>query len=838
MLIYTFLLNILNHFKMKTRLTLFIVLFITVFSSFKIISSGDELIKKIIGQIESYMYKTPQEKVYMHLDKPYYMVGETIWLKGYLLGATMHNIDSVSGVLYVDLIHSNSQKIVKHLTLQCISGTTNGDIKLDTTLAEGNYILRGYTHFMQNYSEDFYFKKDIKIWQNKPSSAKDYPNTAELIDVAECQFFPEGGNLVDNITSRVGFKGINKWGRGVDVSGTIINNSTQDSVTFMKSEHIGMGTFSFTPLPNTTYSAKIKKSDGTFAVFNLPNTQPQGYVMQVDNISGRKDVKVYIALSNPQPEDKAEDLILIGNQRGNTCFTAKIPNKRKSILVNIPRQDIPDDGILQLTLFNPKGEPTCERLVFIKKQEQQVHIKITPDKANYKIREKVTLNIEAIDSSGQPVQGNFSLVATDAKQVTPPQYEGNILSYILLTSDLKGYIEDPAYYFTPKDLKATIHLDYLMMTQGWRRFIWKDVLSEQYPRLDYAVESNLSITGRALRYNKKPSPKAKMTLLLKQKEAKNPFIAIEECDSTGRFAFYNLFFQDTCQVLVQAVKEKGGKGLDILLDTTPIPKVYKPNYPTLPITFDAASLAEFIKRAAESLEQERQLQLREDKMLQTLEVKAKKVQKNDSRRIYGENTGKTIKLTDADCISYPSVYDIIQAQVPGIQITFVDGEQVANSRGGKLTFAIDGFITDDAFVSSIYPCDIESIDVLRGAEAAIFGMSGGGGSGVVNILTKSGNPNYTGGSSRPTPGIVTGNRMGYNIAREFYAPQYDVSKPEHDLPDFRSTIHWQPYIKTDKQGKATVTFWNTDAKTKVKVQIEGFSNKGRMGVGKLEYEVL
>ena len=110
---------------MKTRLTLSIALFITLFSSFMSISNGDELIKKIVAQLESYMYKTPQEKVYIHLDKPYYMAGETMWLKGYLLGATVHNIDSVSGVLYVDLIHSNSQKIVKHLTLQCMGGTTS-----------------------------------------------------------------------------------------------------------------------------------------------------------------------------------------------------------------------------------------------------------------------------------------------------------------------------------------------------------------------------------------------------------------------------------------------------------------------------------------------------------------------------------------------------------------------------------------------------------------------------------------------------------------------------------------------------------------------------------------
>lgn len=819
---------------MKTKLTLILPLSILLLTSFYKISNNNDIIKKIVAQLESYTFKVPQEKVYLHFDKPYYMAGETIWFKGYLLGASVHNIDSISGVLYVDLINSNAG-IVKHLTLRCTGGTTEGDIKLDTALAQGVYTIRAYTHFMQNYPDDFFFKKEIKIWQSQPTIAHDYSQSSEFTDVADCQFFPEGGNLVANLTSRVGFKGINKWGRGADVQGLIINNTTQDSVTFIKSEHLGMGFFSFTPLPNTSYSAKIKKSDGSILTFNLPQVMSQGYVLQVDNISGKKDIKVYITSSQPQAEDKLENLVLIGQQRGISCFSAKIPNTKKNMSLNIPRSNVPDDGILQLTLFSSQGEPICERLVFIKKQEQQVNVKITSDKTTYKPREKVTLNIEAIDSSGRPVQGDFSLAVTDGQQVIPPQYEGNILSYILLTSDLKGYIEDPAYYFKPKDFKATIHLDYLLMTQGCRRFIWKDVLSNQYPKLAYPIQTHLSVTGKALRYNKKPSPKAQMTLFLKSKESKNPILQIEECDSSGRFAFYNLTYYDTCSILVQGVKEKGGRALDIMLDSTAIPLAVKPLFPALPITFNAYNLAEFIKRAAEALEAERQLRLKEEQMLQTVEIRAKKKVVSDSRRIYGVNSGRTIKITDEECNSYRTVYDILERQVPGIQVKLVDGDFVAMSRGGKLSIAIDGFITDDAFVNSLYPCDVEAVDVLRGPEAAIFGLSAGG-SGVVNILTKSGNPDYK-GSSRFSPGVITANRVGYAVTREFYAPQYDVSKPEHDLPDFRSTLYWQPHVKTNTEGKATVTFWNSDAKTKVNIYIEGFSNTGRLGLGRLDYTI-
>ena len=762
------------------------------------------------------------------------MAGETIWFKGYLLDATVHNIDSISHVLYVDLIKADAQTVVQHLTFECIGGTTNGNIDIDSSLSEGMYTIRAYTNYMRNFPEDFFFKKDIKIWQTKTVSKADNQDLAEMTVVADCQFFPEGGNLVENINSRVGFKAVNKWGHGVDIEGNIVDEN-QDSITFFKSEHLGIGMFNLTPQPNKKYFAKIKKSDGSSITFLLPKAQSKGFVMQIDNVSGKNDIKIYISSSHPQANENAEELVLVGQQRGQICFTARMSNKKNTIPLSISRKNIPDDGIVHVTLFNSAEEPICERLIFIKKQEQQVKLKLTSDKTTYKPREKVLLTLEATDSSGAPIQGNFSLSATDSKQVINSNYESNILTYILLCSDLKGIIEDPAYYFKPKDFTATRHLDLLMMTQGWRRFIWKDVLDEKYPKIDFGVEAGLSITGKVVKYNKKAYPNAQMTLFLKSGDTLPPFLSIGTCDSSGKFGFYNLHFKDTCKVLVQAQKPKGGKNLDILLDQISTPNINKLPYPYYPLGFDEASFTEFLKRASETLEFEKKLKLSQDKMLQTVEIKARKKEKIDTRRIYGANTGRNIKLTDNDCMTYRNAFSIVETLIPGIRVNFSDGEYTVTSRNGTLSFAIDGVMTDNAFIESIQPCEIESIDVLRGPEAAIFGGSGGT-AGVVNILTKYGNPDYK-GPLPPSQGIVTTNRVGYKIVREFYAPQYNVYKPEHDLPDFRSTLFWHPSVKTDANGKALISFWNSDAQSKIQVNIEGFSNTGRLGVGRLEYMV-
>lgn len=806
-----------------------------LFTAFTFVVNSD-LSEKILAKLTRYVQQTPQEKVYLHFDKPYYMAGETMWFKGYLFEAITHSMDSVSRVLYVDLIDPSVGKVLIHNTLKCSNAMTDGSFKLPDSLPENIYTVRAYTNYMKNYSEDWFFQKPIKIWQSKTKSRGDY---AQLADVADCQFFPEGGYMVNDIESRMAFKAVNAAGKGLDIEGVLFENGT-DTVLAFKSMHLGMGYFYYKPKEGKKYVVKIKKSDGTEGVFSLPDAQPQGLTLAVDNTTNKTYIKVFVNNPQPKPADKASELVLIAHQRGLPCFSVKASDTKKSIAVNIPRAAIPDDGIVQITLFDAEGQPRCERIIFVQ-QNKQINLKVTADKTDYQPREKVTLTVEATDSTGKPVAGNFSLAATDGTQVLGEKYGENLMSYLLLSSDLngkdailRGVVEEPAQYFDKANKSANRNLDLLMMTQGWRRFVWRDVLAEQISPTKYLVEQGLSVTGRVMRPNGKISKNVNVTLMLS--DDKKPVLMVGTADTAGVFGFYNLNFFDTTKILVQAVKEKGGRNLDIKVDNSGLAaKVLITKIPFNTMAFNAVAYANFLKTAQETLDFERKLQLNKEKMLQTLEVKAKRIPPADDRRIYSR-ASNTINMLEENCGSYFSILDFIAGRVAGVQVRGSGPDARVIIRGGEsVGFRLDGMRVDQDMISAISPCDVEAIDILKGADAAIFGLEGG--DGVIAVLTKRGNPNYDYANDPAPAGIIVQRRQGYTTRREFYAPRYDESKPEHEFKDFRATLHWQPYIQTDEKGKATVSFWNSDAKTKINVVAEGVSKTGRIGVASCTYSV-
>jgi TonB-dependent SusC/RagA subfamily outer membrane receptor len=819
-------------------------------TAFTFTQEGENLTEKIIAKLEKYRVNTPQEKVYLHFDKPYYMAGETMWFKGYLFDGTSHKIDSVSRVMYVDLIDETNGKTIASRILNC-DGSTHGDILLPDSLDEGVYQIRAYTNYMRNYSEEFFFHQDFKIYQGSIKNRLTDANAKKMTEIADVQFFPEGGNSVVNLDSRIGFKALNILGKSVDIKGFILDNA-KDTVVAFQSEHLGMGVFNYTPEVQKTYTAYVKENDGKYRQFALPNAYEKGFTMAVDNISSKEKVKVFISNNSPKPADKSSEIIVVAHQRGQLCFMAKGNETQKSFGLSIPKNKIPDDGIVQITLMNAKGEPLCERLIF-NNQNRQLNLKITPDKANYKIREKVTVNLEATDAEGKPVEGNFSVAVTDASQVIADPHQENLLTYLLLSSDvsnlsgtdyysaLRGNIEQPAYYFDKENTNANRHLDVLMMTQGWRRFVWRDLMEDKEPKINNLLETGLEVSGKAIKPNGKIADNVTLTLVIKN-DKKVPQFMTGTTDSLGRYGFYGLDFFDSTQVFVQGMKQNGGKNLDVTINQlNPAPKVRIVKIPYNPIEFNTQDLAEFLKKANDAIELEKKLKLNKDQMLQEVVVKAKKIEEPDSRKIYGR-ASNTIKIDNNLCASATSVLQMIQGRVAGVQVS-PDGKGgysvlirgVSSFTGStEPLYLIDGIPVDADALTSISPCDVDNIDVLKGAEASIFGSRAS--NGVISVLTKRGGNNYD-FSKDPVSGVTIQKRMGYNVAREFYAPKYDVNIPEHVRPDFRSTLHWQPNVRTDAGGKASLTYWNTDAKATMRIIAEGVSTLGSVGVGKAEYGV-
>jgi TonB-dependent SusC/RagA subfamily outer membrane receptor len=786
---------------------------------------------RIMQQLAAYLTGTPQEKGYLHLDRPYYTAGETIWLKGTVVDAATHTADSLSRVLYVDLVDAAAGRVLETRTFRLTGGHAPGQWDLPDTLQAGRYQLRAYTNWMRNWP-DFIVQREFDVY----ASARSVPGPAPVpaADRLEVDFFPEGGNLVVGLESRVAFKAVDGRGLGTPVEGVILNDR-RDTVAIMLAEHAGMGRFAMRPEAGRTYTAHLTGGAGQQRQVPLPAALPRGHGLGVDNLTNRDNVRVFITTSHPDAS-QPRDLYLIAHLRGQVAFVAKGTTARKTFVANVPRKAFPDGGVAHFTLFDAAGVPLAERLAFIQPRAR-LTIQITPDKPAYKPREAVSLRVAVTDTAGRPVPGAaLTMAVTDPRQVIADPEGESLLTYLLLSSDLRGTIERPGQYFDPANANAGPQLDLLLLTQGWRRFTWQQIQNPaHYEKPLFLFEPGLSISGTVRRPNQKvPEKNVRMTLMLSRGEDKQ--FLMNEADAEGNFGFYGLDFQDTTQILVQAVAGKTNRYLDLALAAPTVPPAVTPS--RIPFAPDGRTdLATYQQRTADMLDIARRSRLDKTTTLDEVTVKARKTPEFDGRKIYGQ-AGTSIKVDQLMSAGMMSVLDIIRGRVAGVMVTgqfpnyqvTIRGVSSINGSNTPL-FLVDGVPMDLDAAVNIPVTDVDQIDVLKGAEAAIFGVRGA--NGAIAILTKRGNSNYD-WSKDTTPGTLNRRVRGYELVREFYSPDYGTDRPEHTRPDYRSTLYWNPLLVTDATGQATVRFHNSDEATKLSVHVEGLTVGGVLGVGTME----
>lgn len=822
---------------MSRHHTIMIVLLVAglCFTAFR--AFDDPFVNTLIEKLNAHNQQLPREKVYLQTDRDNYVPGETIWFKGYLFEGVGHGVDSASRVLYVDLVDTEKSRVVQQIKLKADKGQAPGQLALPDSLPTGTYLLRAYTSWMRNFPDDYYFSKTLTLLR-----ADDAPErSTKVVLKPDLQLLPEGGQMVMGINSRIAFKALNSSGKGLDINGFVLNNQN-DTVMGFGSLHLGMGTFSVMPEPGQTYRVFARATGSTaFFEYPLPAAQPLGFVMTVDNISNPNNIKVFIQhnKTSSAPEaglpDGAGRVTLVAQTRGVVVQVVQAPLTKKAFLIQLPRDKFPD-GIAQLTLFDEKNVPVCERLVFIDRKDR-LTVKLTPGKATYKPREAVEVDVSVTDPAGNPVETTLSLAATDQKLA--PSFEpnpGTLVSHLLLTSDLVGTVEQPGSYFEEGNQNRAQQMDWLMLTQGWRRFTWPDILSGTVPAINYVVEDGLMLSGKVSRPNNKLAENVMMTFLLMKKDSTRQML-MGQSDETGRFLTTGMDFYDSTGIFVQALTQKGGIRdftitLDQLIKSTV--RITKVPYNSLLLGPDA--LADFLKLTNEYLEIERQIQRNKEVLLQAVTIKAKREVPRDTRRMLYSTPDKTVKFDPMNTGGAMTFLDVIRSRMAGVQVTgngFDARVQIrgAANFGGPIepAFFMDGMLSTKDALMSISVSDIDAVDVLTGAGASIMAGSNGGG-GVINVLTKRGAPNYDYKADK-TPGTLATRMVGYAPVREFYAPRYDTPKPEHIRPDFRATLHWLPMLKTGTDGKATVKFFASDAKTKLRVVAEGATTTGKMGSG-------
>jgi len=541
---------------------------------------------------------------------------------------------------------------------------------------------------------------------------------------ADIQFFPEGGQLVNDVRSKVAFKAIGTNGLGAAVKGTIVDNENNEVAEFT-SQHAGMGIFALTPQAGKTYTAKITLADNTTITAKLPIAQEKGFVLAVNNNTGDSTkLTVRIATNNITLQEKKGTTFYLAGQSGETIYyttLGKLDNL--SFTASVSKSKFPT-GIAQFTLFSSTNEPLNERVVFIQNNNDLLTLNLKTEKTTYAPKEKVDMAFSSKDNSNKPAQGSFSLTVYNEDRLTANENaESTILSNILLTSDLKGYIEEPNYYFNEITDQTNADLDVLMLTQGYRRFEWKEIMDNRYPQVTYQPEKSLSISGTLTNSSDKPVAKGKLSVLALAAKT----VIDTTTDADGRFVLNNVEFADSTKLVIQARKANDGRNVNIALDNNrTVPVIYKSNIA------DAAEndTPPFLRMAGNTSPNEKadtnQLAanikantILTGKELKEVDIKEKKA--NEAVKYNNYGSVEQFNLSMAQARNYNSVYEAIQYRIPGMM-----------NKNGHLVWGVipvTGIVVNDGlphginYAKLIDPADVENISLAA--------------TGVVLLTTKS-----------------------------------------------------------------------------------------------------
>lgn len=450
--------------------------FICIFLLVQINKTYAQGADKITESLRTYNESAIKEKLYVHTDKDFYLAGEIIWFKVYCTDAAFHKPLDVSKVAYIEIL-DNTNKPLLQAKVALNNAEGEGSFYLQQNIASGNFKLRAYTSWMKNFDADWFFEKSITIVDLKklPDAVVQKPPKQFSI-----QFFPEGGNLVNGIESKMAFKAVTNESSSYSFNGYLLDNT--DTLLKFKPGHSGMGHFQFTPATGHNYKAYIKPEDGIAFYKELPAAYNEGYVLGVKEAENGKINSVITA-----NVASANHVYLVVHTRSLVKIASELTLQNGKTEFSFD-DTLLDDGISTITVFNDNRQPVCERLYF-KYPANNLDLNIATAQPIYDKRKEVVLNVNSARLSGdENASLSMSVYKLDSLQKINKE---NIQTYLLLTSDIKGDVEDAAYYFSANNKNIAGATDDLMLTQGWRRFDWGTILKNLILNLHLRQEAIL-----------------------------------------------------------------------------------------------------------------------------------------------------------------------------------------------------------------------------------------------------------------------------------------------------------------------------------------------------------
>ena len=796
--------------------------------AFATVSVENELSKRFDQQLKIF----PQEKIYLHTDKPHYVSGDRIWFRAHVADAATHFPVSYSPYVYVELFNPDDS-VVFRVKIREDGGAYHGFLPIPDDTPEGDYTIRAYTAYMLHLDEHYLSTKPVSIIHPRARAEVQNPASDEDFDVV---FYPEGGSLMQGVSCMVAFKSLKTNGQSANISGVVYDREGNEIQRF-ESEHSGMGRFWLLSAKGKSYYAVCRNEAGITKRFEIPAAAERGYALSLSQSTD----SIYVSALKPAESTQADELYLLAHTRGMTRYINFLDHARDIAVIE---KELFPSGVLHFILFDADMNPLSERLMFINHQHEHVHTTYFSDEQNFTPRSLVKKQVMLTDSSGDPLTGNFSVsVTSDSKLMSDAV--SNIMSELLLSSDLRGYIENPAYYFQNSD-HSFVALDLLMCTQGWRRYDIAELARGRFDQPELSVESGMKISGSVKNIsNEKAVHNVEVTAVSYTSAIFNSV----RTDRDGRFSIPVGETPDSTLFMVSADPKRRMTRMKMTIDDEIFP--VRTLTAVRPTKMKREQIENYAERLVQPFAYESDIDVYE---LSEVTITAQRITPRKSH-LYA-HPDVSVTEEELNKLAGKDIYDVLR-NLPGVQ---VDGHNITirgrtllnlnESERPRPLVLLDNMPMDigkekptqgnvqknTSILEMISIHDIAQIDILSSVvNTAIFGSIGG--QGVIAIYTKNGI--NSGGKINPIAAQTFHSKallpLGFQQPVEFYAPKYDTpEKRNAQTPDTRATIHWQPVVQTyNRQGVASFEFYTADEQDSYTAVIEGLTDDGKI-ISKVE----
>ena len=776
--------------------------------------------------VEDYFEKhqaAPLQKLYLHTDRDFYFLGDTLWFAAYLVDAQSHMPVAEESNLYVDLLDTAGQ-VICHKTFPVSIGFGKGYLSFAyDTIKTGNYLVRSYNDYLFNFGESLFFEKKIKIdkTRNTVGFSENRDSIAGQHNI-NIDFYPEGGFLLVGRLNTVAFKITGIEGDVENTTGQILDEEG-NFVQLFSSSYKGMGSFEMIPEMHSKYFIKLDAIPDK--QWELPAARENGVKIMVTEADTGL-VKLNLLYSDNNGDKKFYVAVI---HRGKGLAYLEVDGDKLNKTIGFSGEHF-GAGINRLLVLNEDFEPLSERLVFIN-NSREVNLNLELNKNDFITREKVSLKITGDKHLMAGENAGLSVAVVNTNALNSKGITRNIKSYLLLDSELKGQVNDPADYFVDDpECSSGMKLDLLMLVQGWRNYVWNEFEKENValtePKFGFDIEGKLFNSSKW-----KKIANAEVSLTVNDNYDVQLFST--RTDDKGSFNFKNICFVDTATLLIQGKNNKNKLYTEIELDPADGLKPSPPDPINLNLlkSFEDISLSYYRLHYLNEMELNEFTPERDTRLIKEVKVSATKPEESDGHlRLYSTPSEfNSIKVDPRDYYLLNIFEYAKSGKIPGARV-------IGNSiiiRRAPASFAVDMIGVSNEVMSAIPMSVIDKIEILKQpTETAVFGFYGG--NSVISVLTKKGGPNEY--IQREIPGTIMEKIKGFEPFREFYSPEYTDENILSEKPDYRTTLYWNPEIIL-VNGEAEVSFFTCDNLSRYKIIVEGMTAYGKICLGTAEFAV-